>query len=109
MQLRPVEFNGMIQNANEISHLQSHEDNKSALQQNMMHNAAEIQRQQDATSVHGNVKTETENLDEDGAGVIYKRPDKRKKKKDEKEDEKKKKHDDGRMYKKGEKPFDVKI
>ena len=108
MQLRPVEFNGMIQNANEVSHLRAHEENKSQLQQNMMQNAADIKHQQEATQVHGNVKTETENLDDDGNGGIYKRPDKRKKKKDQDKD-KKDKYDDGRMYKKGEKPFDVKI
>ena len=106
MQLRPVEFNGMIQNANEISHLQSQQDNKSSLQQSMMQNVADIQRQQESTQVHGNIQTETENLDDDGSGVIYKRPDKRKKKK---KDEKEKKNDEGKMYKKGEKPFDVKI
>jgi hypothetical protein len=106
MHLRPVEFNGMIQNATEISHLQSQQDNKSSLQLSMMQNVADIQRQQESTQVHGNVKTETDNLDDDGGGVIYKRPDKRKKKK---KDEKDKKNDEGKMYKKGKKPFDVKI
>jgi hypothetical protein len=54
--------------------------------------------------VHGDIKAETENLDDEGGGV-YENPRKKKKKK--KED---KEFDDGRVIKKGNKSsFDIKI
>lgn len=105
MFLKPVEFNGMIQNANEVSHFKNQEDSRGKVQQNLMQNAMEVEHKIEQTKVHGDVKTETENLSDDGSSNAYYR-----KREKEKKEKKKKKHDEGKLIDKNKKKsFDIKI
>lgn len=104
MFLKPVEFSGMVQNAPEISHIKSEQDSQNQTQQNLMMNAAEVEHEREQTQVRADIKTETENLQDDteSGGTYYRREDAKKKKK--------KKFDDGVLIDKNKKKsFDVKI
>ncbi len=52
MSIRPVDFNGMIQNTNEISHMKANEDNKAALQQEGIQTIVHRQEENATTTVH---------------------------------------------------------
>lgn len=104
MVVRPVDFNGMIQSSNEISQIKANQDTKAELQQNLLQNVENAEHMEAMNQVHGDIKTETENLDDEGGGVYENPRKKKRKKKEEKE------FDDGRVYKKGKgSSFDIKI
>jgi hypothetical protein len=106
MVLRPVEYNGMIQNTSEVTSQKTQEDNKNSTLQSAMQQTAFIKQNESTTQVHGNTQTETENLqDDDENGTVYQRNNAKKRKKKEE-----KKKDAGKIHKKGDPmPFDIRI
>ena len=55
MSIRPVDFNGMIQNTHEVSHAKTNEDNKAALQQHNVQTAV-VKEERQASSTVQNMK-----------------------------------------------------
>lgn len=106
MLVRPVDFNGMIQNANSVSSHENNNNTRSELQQSMITEKTDINNQDTLTKVHTDIDTAKEEFvpDRDGDGTGYDGGRRRKKKNEDK------KSNPGRVIKKGEAgSFDVKI
>lgn len=106
MVLRPVDYNGMIQNTSGVSAQKVQEDNKNSTLQNTMQQTAFVKQNESTTQVHGNTQTETENLqDDEEGGVMYEGKEGKLRKK-----KKEKNKDEGSIRKKGTPTsFDMKI
>lgn len=108
MSIRPVEFSGMIQNTNEISHTKANEDNKANLQQQNIQ-ATVVREEREASSTVQDMEEAQQheyNYGQGGGGAGY--GDSRKKKKKEKET--KQQMGDGSVTVKNARPsFDMKI
>ena len=51
MSIRPVDFNGMIQNTSEVSHAKANEDNKGLIQQQNIQSTVVKEEQQQSSTV----------------------------------------------------------
>jgi hypothetical protein len=73
MSISPINFNGMIQNTNEISHTKANEDQKPMLQQAVLTETVEKQQEHQAHQVNDthNAKRAEDNLDREGNGRGY--------------------------------------
>ena len=73
MSISPINFNGMIQNTNEISHTKATEDQKPMLQQENLTHTVEKQQEQQAKQVNDLYKAdkEDERYDREGSGKGY--------------------------------------
>ena len=80
MSISPINFNGMIQNTNEISHTKATEDQKPMLQQQVLTDTVEKMQEQKSRQVNDpNDTKRTENKnDREGNGKGYKGNKKRK-------------------------------
>lgn len=108
MLVRPVDFNGMIQNTTQVQNEKTSEDSKPLIQQNVITEQANKQETAKATTVQANNRSEKEefNPEEGGDGTGYGGNYGRK----EGKQKTKKVVSEGRMIKKGQpKPFDIKI
>lgn len=108
MTIRPVEFNGMIQNTQEASNLKANEDNKATLQQQNVQVAVTQQEQASQSTVRQmeNADHHEYNYEEGADGTGYDASGRRKKRKP----QQKKMTEDGRVIQRGEQPsFDIKI
>ena len=109
MSISPINFNGMIQNTNEVSHTKASEDQKPQLQQDMLTNTVEKMQEQQSRQVNdsANSKRTEDNLDREGNGSGYqgnkngKRPPKIKKGQ--------KLEGDGKVEEKTKPSFDMRI
>lgn len=108
MTIRPIDFNGMIQNTQEVGQTKSHEDSAPMVQQNVVARDLEEQSELSATQVHEQEDAAAEgelDADREGDGRGYKTTAKKKHKK-----EKKEKISDGVVrIKSSHQPFDMKI
>ena len=104
MSISPINFNGMIQNTNEISNAKLQEDQKPILQQ--ANSSVEVEKQQDRNShqVNGLQNSAKEELhyDREGDGKGYQGNQHNKNKKE-------KKSEDGTVTKKSSSSFDIRI
>ncbi|SDZ85154.1 hypothetical protein SAMN02910384_00328 [Pseudobutyrivibrio sp. ACV-2] len=108
MSISPMNFNGMIQNTNEVSHAKANEDQKPMLQQeNLTHTVAKQQEQQ-SKQVNDTYKAdrEDERYDREGNGKGYEGNKKRKLLNKKKDDEKR---PDGSVTEKHTTSFDMRI
>lgn len=108
MSISPLNFNGMIQNTNELSHTHSAEDQKPMLQQeNLTHEVAKQQEQQ-AKQVNDLYKAEQKEnkYDREGNGQGYQGNRNNKKAPKDKKDEK---NEDGRIIQKTTSSFDMRV
>ena len=107
MSISPINFNGMIQNTNEVSHAKANEDQKPMLQQDHLTHTVEKQQEQQAKQVNDLYKAdrEEERYDREGSGKGYEGNKKRKllKKKDDE------KRPDGSVSEKHTTSFDMRI
>ena len=74
MSISPINFNGMIQNTNEISHTKANEDQKPMLQQELLTDTVEKMQEQQARQVNNpnNAKRTEDKYDREGNGKGYK-------------------------------------
>ncbi len=109
MSISPLNFNGMIQNTNELSHTHSAEDQKPMLQQeNLTHEVAKQQEQQ-AKQVNNLYKSEQKEnkYDREGNGQGYQgNRDRKKNALKEKKDEN---AEDGKIFQKPTSSFDMRV
>ncbi len=107
MSISPINFNGMIQNTNEISHSKATEDQKPLLQQENLTHAVDKQQEQQARQVNDLYRAdrEDERYDREGNGQGYE--GNRNKKTFKKKEEKKK--PDGSVSEKHAASFDMRI
>lgn len=107
MTIRPVDFNGMIQNSHDVTHAKQSEDNKAALQQQNIQ-AAVVKEEQVASTRVGDMEEAQQheyNYGEGGGNGSYAGNKRKKKSKD-----KKKESEDGAVFiKKTQPSFDMKI
>jgi hypothetical protein len=107
MSIRPVEFNGMIQNTHGVTSEKTHEDNKSFLQQQNAQTEAAKEQQAAMTTVKHMEETQKQEYryrDKKGNGGGYEGNRNKKKKKSEKESK------DGQVIAKTDRvSFDIKI
>lgn len=108
MTIRPIEFNGMIQNSNDVTHAKVNEDNKAALQQQNIQSAV-VKEEQVASSTVLEMEEAQQheyNYGEGGGNGSYAGNRGRKKKSKDKKQENK----DGAVLVKNARPsFDMKI
>jgi hypothetical protein len=108
MTIRPVDFNGMIQNTHEVSNAKTNEDNKPLLQQQNVQAAVVREEEASMTTVQDMEETQQQEYryeDGEGNGQGYEGNRGRKKRGKPKE-----KKDDGQVIVKGAHPtFDMKI
>ena len=73
MSISPINFNGMIQNTNEISHTKANEDQKPVTQQEFLTGAVEKKVEQQSHQVNdsGNAKRSEDKYDREGSGKGY--------------------------------------
>lgn len=107
MSIRPVEFNGMIQNTHEVSHTKVNEDNKANLQQQNIQMTVMKEEEKTATQVRDMEEAQQHeyNYGEGGKGDGYSGTKKRKKSNDKKQN----KPDGAVLLKNARKSFDMKI
>lgn len=107
MSISPINFNGMIQNTNEVSHAKANEDQKPMLQQDHLTHTVEKQQEQQSKQVNDLYKAdrEEERYDREGNGKGYEGNKKRKflKKKDDE------RRPDGSVTEKHTTSFDMRI
>ena len=108
MSISPINFNGMIQNTNEISHTKANEDSKSLLQQAALTDTVEKQKEQQAHQVNDtyNAKRTDDTYDREGNGRGYQGNKKRKPPKDKKGQDL---EGDGSVIEKPKPSFDMRI
>ena len=108
MSISPINFNGMIQNTNEISHTKANEDQKHLLQQEALTSAVEKHQEQQAHQVNDtyNAKHAENNLDREGNGKGYEGNKKRKPPKDKKGQQL---EGDGSVKEKPQPSFDMRV
>ena len=80
MSISPINFNGMIQNTNEISNTKANEDQKPMLQQEVLTATVEKKQEQQAKQVNDlyNAKRTEDKYDREGNGKGYEGNKKRK-------------------------------
>ena len=73
MSISPINFNGMIQNTNEISHTQANEDQKPMFQQEVLTDTVGKMQEQQSRQVNdtNNAKRTEDNYDREGNGRGY--------------------------------------
>ena len=108
MSISPINFNGMIQNTNEISHTKANEDSKPLLQQAALTDTVEKQKEQQAHQVNDtyNAKRTDDTYDREGNGRGYQENKKRKPPKDKKGQDL---EGDGSVIEKPKPSFDMRI
>ncbi len=109
MSISPINFNGMIQNTNEIGHTQAAEDQKPLLQQENLTNEVAKQQEQQSKQVNTLYKSEqAENkYDREGSGKGYTGNKQQKKNQKEKKDDLF--GDDGKIVEKNVSSFDMRV
>ena len=107
MSISPINFNGMIQNTNELSHTKAQEDQKPMLEQQNLTYTVEKQQEQQAKQVNDLYKSnrEEDSYEREGNGKGYE-GNKRRKALKQKKDEKK---PDGSVSEKHTTSFDMRI
>lgn len=110
MSISPLNFNGMIQNTNEVSHTHSAEDQKPLLQQENLTHEVDKQQEQQSKQVNNLYKSEKKEnqYDREGSGKGYqgnqnRKPSNPKEKKDEKH------MVDGKVSQKPATSFDMRV
>ncbi|MBQ3774279.1 MAG: hypothetical protein II833_07830 [Pseudobutyrivibrio sp.] len=108
MSISPINFNGMIQNTNEISHTKANEDQKPLLQQSVLTDTVEKQQEQKAHQVNDtyNAKRTEDNYDREGNGKGY---EGNKKRKPPKEKKGQNLEGDGTVIEKPKPSFDMRV
>ncbi len=108
MSISPLNFNGMIQNTNEISHTKATEDQKPMLQQEFLTEAVDKKNEQQAKQVNdsSNTKRTEDKYDREGNGRGY---EGNKKRKPPKEKKSQKLEGDGNVTEKPTPSFDMRI
>ncbi|MCR4694234.1 MAG: hypothetical protein K5773_02785 [Pseudobutyrivibrio sp.] len=108
MSISPLNFNGMIQNTNEISHTKANEDSKSALQQANLTVSVEKQKENEAKQVNDTyeAKRQEGRYDREGDGKGYEGNKNRPKNQ---QPGSEKKAIDGKVLEKGTSSFDMRI
>lgn len=109
MSIRPVDFNGMIQNTHEVAHTKVNEDNKAALQQHNVQTAVVKEERQASSTVQDMEESRQHeyNYGEGGGNGAFSGGKKRKKKSW--KDDKDKKSDGTVVLKNSHPSFDMKI
>lgn len=109
MSIRPVDFNGMIQNTHEVSHAKANEDNKGILQQHNVQTAVVKEERQASSTVRDMEESQQHEYNYgEGGGHGAASGGKKRKKKSSKDD--KGKNSDGNVFVKNSHPsFDMKI
>ncbi|MCF0130698.1 MAG: hypothetical protein HUJ71_03175 [Pseudobutyrivibrio sp.] len=109
MSIRPVEFNGIIQNSHEISQTKNHEDHRPAVNQSNI--TVEVNRQQDQqrhrVNDPNNASQQEYRYDREGNGSGYK--GNQKKKQDDKNKAKQPPVDSVTIKRNSTSSFDIKI
>ncbi|MBR4707721.1 MAG: hypothetical protein IKP29_06670 [Pseudobutyrivibrio sp.] len=110
MSISPINFNGMIQNTNEISHTKANEDQKPLTQQDFLTGAVEKKVEQEAHQVNDpyNAKRSEDKYDREGNGSGYEGNQKRRPPKEQKKDSNKN-DGDGKVLEKPKPSFDMRI
>ncbi len=111
MSISPLNFNGMIQNTNELSHTKANEDQKPLLQQSVLTDTVEKQQeklQHQVNDTYNAKKTENKN-DREGSGKGYEGNKNRKPPKDKKDSKDQKPIGDGSVSEKPIPSFDMRI
>ncbi|MBQ6464233.1 MAG: hypothetical protein IJJ59_12985 [Pseudobutyrivibrio sp.] len=108
MSISPINFNGMIQNTNEISHTKANEDQKPLLQQSVLTDTVEKQQEQKAHQVNDtyNAKRTEYSYDREGNGKGY---EGNKKRKPPKEKKGQNLEGDGTVIEKPKPSFDMRV
>ena len=108
MSISPINFNGMIQITNEISHTKANEDQKPLLQQSVLTDTVEKQQEQKAHQVNDtyNAKRTEDNYDREGNGKGY---EGNKKRKPPKEKKGQNLEGDGTVIEKPKPSFDMRV
>ena len=108
MSISPINFNGMIQNTNEISHTKANEDQKPMIQQDVLTNTVEKMQEQQARQVNdpGNSKRTEDSYDREVNGRGY---EGKKKRKPPKEKKSQNLEGDGSVVEKPKPSFDMRI
>ena len=109
MTIRPVDFNGMIQNTHEVSHAKVNEDNKAALQQHNVQTAVVKEERQASSTVQDMEESQQHEYNYgEGGGNGEASGGKKRQKKSSKDN--KEKLGDGSVFLKNSHPsFDMKI
>ncbi|MCR4568336.1 MAG: hypothetical protein K5769_09810 [Pseudobutyrivibrio sp.] len=109
MSISPINFNGMIQNTNEVSHTQAQEEQKSTFQQEMLTHEVDRQKEHESKQVNDLYKAEQgENrYDREGNGAGYEGNKGQKKKPAEKKEDKS--QPDGKISEKPATSFDMRV
>ena len=110
MSISPLNFNGMIQNTNEVSHTHSAEDQKPMLQQENLTHVVDKQQEQQAKQVNNLYKSEQKEnkYDREGSGKGY-QGNKNRKPNSSKESKEEKKMEDGKVFQKPSTSFDMRV
>ena len=108
MSISPINFNGMIQNTNEISHTKANEDQKPLLPLSVLTDTVEKQQEQKAHQVNDtyNAKRTEDNYDREGNGKGY---EGNKKRKPPKEKKGQNLEGDGTVIEKPKPSFDMRV
>ena len=111
MSISPINFNGMIQNTNEISHTKANEDQKPVTQQDFLTGAVEKKVEQQSHQVNDptNTKRSEDRYDREGSGKGYEGNQNRKPPKDKDKKVGIKKDGDGTVSEKSHPSFDMRI
>ena len=109
MSISPINFNGMIQNTNEISHTKANEDARPLAQQAALTDTVEKQQEQLSHQVNDtyNAKRTEDSYEREGNGRGYEGNKKRKPPKEEKKTQKL--EGDGSVSEKPKPSFDMRI
>ncbi len=107
MSISPINFNGMIQNTNEVSHTKATEDQKPQMQQDSLTLSVDRQKEQEAKQVNDLYKAENkeERYDREGNGKGYQGNNKKRSSKGKKDE----KISDGSVKEKHISSFDMRI
>jgi hypothetical protein len=111
MSISPLNFNGMIQNTNELSHTKANEDQKPLLQQSVLTDTVEKQQeklQHQVNDTYNAKKTENKN-DREGSGKGYEGNKNRKPPKDKKDSKDQKPIGEGALSEKPIPSFGMRI
>ncbi|MCR5581187.1 MAG: hypothetical protein K6F66_06320 [Pseudobutyrivibrio sp.] len=108
MSISPINFNGMIQNTNEISHTKANEDQKPLLQQELLTSAVEKKQEQQSKQVNdpNNTNKTGDKYDREGNGKGYEGNKNRKSPKNKKGQEL---QGDGEVTEKPKPSFDMRV
>lgn len=111
MSISPLNFNGMIQNTNEVSHTHSAEDQKPLLQQENLTHEVDKQQEQQAKQVNNLYKSEQSEskYDREGSGKGYQRNKNRKPTNPKDKKEETEMTADGKIFQKPSSSFDMRV